>query len=79
MHAAVDSAAIEVGETPRTKNPVEASLLVKYVGLRGTSELRCELLVGGPLSNVSELNAVADVRFIRMRPRSGFAVSHIWE
>lgn len=79
MHAAVGSAAIEVGETPRTKNPVEANLLVKYVGFRGTFELRFELLAGGPASNVSELNALADVRFIRMRPKSGFAVSQIWE
>jgi hypothetical protein len=29
MHAALDSAAVEVGETPRTKKLPEANLLVK--------------------------------------------------
>lgn len=74
MHAAVDSAVVEVGETPRMKNPPEANLLVKYVGFfgRGRVEMRREL---GRSPSSNKLEAL---RLTRMRPKSGFAVSHIW-
>lgn len=43
MHAAVLSAAVEVGETPRTKKPPEANLLNR-VGFVGSVEMRREWL-----------------------------------
>lgn len=42
MHDAVVSAAVEVGETPRTKKPPEANLLVKRAGFAGSVEIRRE-------------------------------------
>jgi len=41
MHAAVVSAAVEVGETPRTKKFPEANLLVR-LGFLGRVEMRRE-------------------------------------
>lgn len=77
IHAAVDSAAVEVGETPRTRKPPEASLLVSEVGFLGRVEKGREGFARRPSSNVLELET-SGMRWIRMRPKSGFAVSQIW-
>lgn len=76
IHAAVDSAAVEVGETPRTKKLPEANLLVSGVGFLGRVEIRRALLGRSP-SSIVELET-SDMRFIRMRPINGFAASQIW-
>lgn len=76
MHAALVSAAVELGDTS-TRNPPEANRRVSWVGFPGADDKR--LWLAKIESNVVlEEASGRGTRFGRMRPRNGCADSHRW-
>lgn len=76
MHAALVSAAVELGDTS-TRNPPEANRRVSWVGFPGADDKRL-LLAKIESKAVLEEASGPGTRFGRMRPRNGCADSQKW-
>jgi hypothetical protein len=76
MHAALVSAAVELGDTS-TRNPPEANRRVSWVGFPGADDKRLWLAKIESKAVLEEASGPG-TRFGRMRPRNGCADSQRW-